>query len=164
MQKISKKNLVLMVSLLFCVAVVIFLKSTERYNFVVTTKSMNENEFGEVYFDCTISSNLLYDRKILKGSVKIVLENNVEITYEFCNPITNISKDTYMVHIAGTNAVPSAEYGLTVPTGFLYFEEDMDTFLLSQTHPYLGDFVGVKKGEVSDEIIQKYAEIVDLSE
>lgn len=140
------------------------MKSPERYNFLTIAESIDRKETVKVYIDCTKSNALMYNQKTINGSVKIQCENGVEITYAFCNPITNISKDIYMVHIAGNSAITSAEYGLTVPTGFLYFEDNMDTFLLSQIHPYLGNFIGVKEGEISDEILEKYSRIIEISE
>ena len=164
MRKISSKPLIIVLSFLFCGIVLLLLKSPERYNIMTIAESIDRKETVKVYFDCIKSNTLMHNEKTMNGSVKIKFENGVEITYSFCNPITDTSEDIYMVHIAGNSAIPSAEYGMTVPAGFLYFEDNMDTFALSQIHPYLGDFIGVKEGEISDAILEKYSRIIEVSE
>lgn len=126
---------------------------------MATTESLNRDELGDIDIDCYVFNNLVSDGKRLKGHIKMKFETGREITYEFLHPPVKVSKDIYMVSIVGTDVVYSGETGATVATGYFYFEDNMDAYMLSQVHPNLGSFVGVRDGEITDEIIQKYAEV-----
>lgn len=172
MKKLFSGKAKIILGILLCGVVLILFICLERYDITTTAQSIeNEDEVVNIELECTILNDLMSNRIKCYGDVKVKLPYGQEITYEIssleatplqrrANHVPEDSKDIYLLNIAGLEGVPSAEHGMTTPSGFLFFEEDMDTFAIWLSHPDYGIFVGAKDGEVSDEITQKYAGIL----